>query len=498
MSASISGGFPLWSPTSNKKGSSSSGRRRPSVTSGMSVSSPDVPQLHSMPTRAQSPQTHPPQASEQAQQSSRPHHHHHGLSLHPLTPLNAPTSMSSHSSSSSNGGNERSSSLTGATPGPSASSLSLTSIDSASTTFTTATGVSRASSTRSTSSVQAVPMRKPQRGPAVPRIVTRGMNALSAYGVGMATAGAGTAPPPLSPTWEKGGVKPVGSSPADFPGLVASTSRTLSAEGDGAGPSEGTTLRPNMLQRASWRRRVGSGGSSSAAGTIAAEFRAAGGRPSPVNEDGSAPSSPDHRPSTPSGSLAPGEEIPIPGPGSGARAPLEPWKVLERPGDETGSPIGNRNARPRRLQPSGDSSPSSNGPKSPGSPASWERPRYERAESSKFDDAIRLRQRNASNDTATNGDRDASLSPVRGMAARGRSRPYGNGHERNSSTATTSTATATSPVRSRDRELQQQQALIGMTPNAMGVVGNRRSTEDFEIGDVLGEGSYSTVRRCPA
>lgn len=32
-----------------------------------------------------------------------------------------------------------------------------------------------------------------------------------------------------------------------------------------------------------------------------------------------------------------------------------------------------------------------------------------------------------------------------------------------------------------------------MMPNAMGVVGNRRSTEDFEFGDVLGEGSYSTV-----
>ena len=34
---------------------------------------------------------------------------------------------------------------------------------------------------------------------------------------------------------------------------------------------------------------------------------------------------------------------------------------------------------------------------------------------------------------------------------------------------------------------------MGMMPNAMGVVGNRRSTEDFEFGDVLGEGSYSTV-----
>jgi hypothetical protein len=34
---------------------------------------------------------------------------------------------------------------------------------------------------------------------------------------------------------------------------------------------------------------------------------------------------------------------------------------------------------------------------------------------------------------------------------------------------------------------------MGTMPNAMGVVGNRRSTEDFEFGDVLGEGSYSTV-----
>ncbi|GAA5838956.1 hypothetical protein JCM9279_002550, partial [Rhodotorula babjevae] len=41
--------------------------------------------------------------------------------------------------------------------------------------------------------------------------------------------------------------------------------------------------------------------------------------------------------------------------------------------------------------------------------------------------------------------------------------------------------------------IERASPLIGMTPNAMGVVGNRRSTEDFEFGEVLGEGSYSTV-----
>ncbi|GAA5996534.1 hypothetical protein JCM5350_001127 [Sporobolomyces pararoseus] len=50
-------------------------------------------------------------------------------------------------------------------------------------------GVSRASSCRSTNSVQAVPIKKPTRGPVVPRIVTRGLSAIAgaAYGLGSPT-----------------------------------------------------------------------------------------------------------------------------------------------------------------------------------------------------------------------------------------------------------------------------------------------------------------------
>ncbi|GAA5866043.1 hypothetical protein JCM3774_000004 [Rhodotorula dairenensis] len=500
MSASITGGFPLRSassPSQKKKenGTASKSRRRPSVTTGLSLSSPDVPQLHSMPTRVESPETHPPTAT-----VPQPHHHHHhhahGISLHPLTPLNAPGTTSSHSSSSSSGGGGGAgqasySTLSG--PGPSASSLSLTSVDSASTSYTTATGVSRASSTRSTSSVQAVPMRKPQRTPAVPRIVTRGINALSAYGVGMTSAGAGGATAPLSPTWERGpGAKGppksvVGSSAADFPSISTSTSSAASPFEEGGDETSTTTVtgRPNVLQRSSWRRRVGSNSASSAA-----DLRAASNDnryPSPVNEDGSAPSSP----------VLVG--------GSGDLAPLEPWRVLERPGDGTGSPIGPQSRRSSRTRPESPGSPT----RLSGGGGGWERPRYERAESSNLEDSPRLRLQQQDERYPP---RDSSLSPGRvtgggsgggGGGGNGRAGrpPPGYGHEREASHASssaTSTATPTSPTMpraSRDRhgEPAAAAAAAGMVPNAMGVVGTRRSTEDFEFGDVLGEGSYSTV-----
>ncbi|GAA5992991.1 hypothetical protein JCM10908_000786 [Rhodotorula pacifica] len=505
MSASISGGFPLRSASSlsggggsaSKRDGTATGRRRPSVTSGLSLSSPDVPQLHSMPTRNESPETHPPAATVP---QPHQHHHHHGISLHPLTPLNGPGGTSSSHSSSSSNGQQPSvpgtsySTLSG--PGPSASSLSLTSIDSASTSFTTATGVSRASSTRSTSSVQAVPMRKPQRTPAVPRIVTRGINALSAYGVGMTSAGAGGATAPLSPTWESGGggsskgKTVVGSSPADFPSISAS--QALVSEDDDATPpaSTATASRPSVLQRSSWRRRVGSNNAS--AGSLA-DLRAqqqqqqqqsySSGQPSPVQESsgGSAPSSP----------------VLV---GSGDLAPLEPWRVLERPGDEAGSPLATQRigssstSRTRRATPDASARRTSAAvPESPRSPTgTWERPRYSRAESSKLDDSPRLRlQQQQQNE------RDSSSSPARTVGPRGAAagRPHGYGHERDVSHASrssaTSTLTPTSPTMARSRERERE--LIGMVPNAMGVVGNRRSTEDFEFGDVLGEGSYSTV-----
>ena len=522
MSASISGGFPMRStsrPTTTqaqeqkKNGTTAKGgRRRPSVTSGLSLSSPDVPQLHSMPSRIESPETHPPTATVQ-----QPHHHHHHMSLHPLTPLNAPgTTSSSHSSSSSSGGGGQPNSTGGAYstlsgPGPSASSLSLTSIDSASTSYTTATGVSRASSTRSTSSVQAVPMRKPQRTPAVPRIVTRGINALSAYGVGMTSAGAGGATAPLSPTWEKGR-NVVGSSPADFPSMTTTSAASpppREDENHATLPPAASGGRPSVLQRSSWRRRVGSNSGPSGAGSSSSSTSAAAvvsnGHPSPVPEDGSRPSSP----------------VMV---GSGDLAPLEPWRVLERPGDETGSPIGSRSRSTRRASP----------PQPPDSPTNqraggdiaggWGRPRYDRAElTQRADGSPRMQSQQRDNDSSYPAPLDSSsLSPARvvgsvGGARGGRGRPHGFGHERDPSYAShastqsaASTATPTSPTmpRSADRDragdrmrappaehhqAHGQDPSMGMMPNVMGVVGNRRSTEDFEFGDVLGEGSYSTV-----
>lgn len=485
------------------------------MTSGLSISSPDVPQLHSMPTRAQSPETHPPQGTPTSaphHDPPRPHHHlhhHSGFSLHPLTPLSAaasPTATSSHSSNSSSGlAGPSYSSLHGSGPGPSASSLSLTSVDSASTTFTTATGVSRASSTRSTSSVQAVPMRKPQRTPAVPRIVTRGINALSAYGVGMTSANAAGAPPPISPTWEKG------KAPASAIDEDGESFETGSQAGGRPSMSTSPTspTRPNVFQRSSWRRRVGSGGTLQPGGRPSADelrSKGGGGQPSPVNEDGSPSTQHASSPSRPAiagrgasaassyssaSSTSPG------GPGSGAQAPLDPWRVLERPGEEVGSVGGSSRSRSRPAN------------EMLRSPASWERPRRPERSESSGGGGGRAREEGA-----------GSPSPARASAAapqggredprdgdRGRTRASGTGHERDmshASNATASTTTPGSPMRSQDRgsdpavaAAEQQGSLIGMTPNAMGVVGNRRTTEDFEFGEVLGEGSYSTVRFLP-
>ncbi|GEM12600.1 3-phosphoinositide dependent protein kinase-1 [Rhodotorula toruloides] len=342
MSASIRGGFPLSSSSNNR-------RRRPSA-SGLSLSSPDVPQLHSMPTRHDSPQTHPPTGSPYIH-----HHHHHrepsgGPPLQPLTPLHNPATASHASSHSSSGGT---------TSPHNASSLSLTSISSTSTNHTTTTGISRASSTRSTSSVQAVPMRKPQRAPAVPRIVTRGMNALGAYGVGPASAA-------QSPTRERGGA-------------------------------------------------------------------------------------------------IPGEE------------------------QENGTAAA----------------------------AGWARPKYDRADSSKKDDSPRLRhpeeEPNAES-LAQDAGRPGTVSPSRvegGGLQNGRPLPPTvNAHERQISSSRTATpgspaspttgrrpdwAAAGEERRGRPSTVEERQGCMEQTPNAMGVVGNRRSTEDFEFGEVLGEGSYSTV-----
>ncbi|GJN93854.1 hypothetical protein Rhopal_006913-T1 [Rhodotorula paludigena] len=446
MSASLSGNFPLTSANKSR-------RRRPSA-SGLSLSSPDVPQLHSMPTRNESPNTHPPQAgpylhphthghdhrdrdgSGSHRNGASGHSHGHGtsgiiaagLSLTPISPASSSSATSPHSVHSPGG--------------PASSSLSLTSISSASTTHTTQTGISRASSVRSTSSVQAVPIRKPQRGPTVPRIVTRGINAIGAYGVPSAPNSA------QSPT--RAG--PAGTPFGEWKGKARAPSEETMQPMQPGSSAAGTP------SKGGWGRRRGNGGQGGGFSPL----------PSPVNEGGSSgPSSP-----------ANGSET-------------EGWRVK---GSRTTSPPPAHGGR------SG----------SGGEAGGWTRPKYERAESSRLDDAVRVRQRSAESSAggsaATNSPdrRGASLSPPISPAVRARQ------HEREASSASGgSTQGPQSPRSPRVGQRPDWAAagearragdggaakapLIGMTPNAMGVVGNRRSTEDFEFGEVLGEGSYSTV-----
>ncbi|BGP51465.1 serine/threonine protein kinase [Rhodotorula kratochvilovae] len=381
-----------------------------------------------MPTRLESPQTHPPQAGPYL-------HAHHGHAhagaggtavggLTPLTPISNPASPGGSGGSGSGGG-------------PASSTLSLTSISSTSTTHTTTTGISRASSVRSTSSVQAVPMRKPQRGPAVPRIVTRGINALGAYGVGVPSS-------TQSPT--RAVIAPLTAANVDAKGKA----REDSAE------------RPGMPGRASWRRKRGDGLGATGNSPL----------PSPVQEGGSAsPSSP----------------FPPPAPDN------EGWRAT---GTRLDSP-----ARSPRGAEGGEG---------------WPRPRYDRADSSRRDDVVRVR--NSSDATASGRDGDpraGSLSPPQSPTAAAHPHPpptpHARGrHEREMSGASGSTAGPASPRsprpaasgarvdwgavgEARPEGSAERAPLVGMSPNAMGVVGNRRSTEDFEFGEVLGEGSYSTV-----
>ncbi|GAA6056368.1 hypothetical protein JCM3770_005971 [Rhodotorula araucariae] len=430
---SIRGNFPLTSTPSSPQRQ----RRRPS-TSGLSYSSPGVPQLHSMPTRNESPQTHPPQAGPYL-------HAHHGHAhagaggtavggLSPLTPISNPASPGGSGGSGSGGG-------------PASSTLSLTSISSASTTHTTTTGISRASSVRSTSSVQAVPMRKPQRGPAVPRIVTRGINALGAYGVGVPNSA-------QSPT-------------------RAANAPLTAANIDAKGKAhDAAAERPSLPARASWRRRKGDGLGSRGVSPL----------PSPVHEGGSAsPSSP--KPPAPD---------------------CEGWLAKTALPD---SP----SRGPGAVGAEGDS---------------WPRPRYERADPAQRDDLVRERQTSDTtargsddgDDDVNSGDGDVnsdvragSLSPPSSPTPRPSHPPHArtSKHERGLSGAGTAGPTTPRSPRMGSARVDwgavgearrgggegsaERAAQIGMSPNAMGVVGNRRSTEDFEFGEVLGEGSYSTV-----
>ncbi|BGP19729.1 serine/threonine protein kinase [Rhodosporidiobolus nylandii] len=451
MSASIRGGLSFSSTTSSS--SPSKRRRRPTV-SGLSYSAPDVPQLTPAergeakrdekhypppPTPGLGPVVHSPYGI----LAGSPHEHTPGgtgaggagtpkgtgvgagagmgvgvgmgrgpanAPLMPMTPIAAPPSLpssaapSSGSVSSSSGSVTPSSSASqvGAPLAPSVSRISIASSSSSHSALTTHSnhttktsgGVSRASSCRSTSSVQAVPMRKPQRGPAVPRIVTRGINALGAYGVAV---GAGMG----SPVREA----PEGSA-------WAGKGKGRVEEGEQAG-------RPGLTTgRSSWRGRFGSSSSNgNAAGGVGSALGLES-LPSPVSEGASSPNA-----SSPARAAPPhpyGNE----GGGGDAR-----WRVdsPSRPAFPSNASAGSGSGSKGRTTSSGSSS----------------LPRF---------------------------------------ALRGP-------HVRQESNLSDSTAGG-SPARHHPRERESSAASVA---NSMGVVGTRRSTEDFEFGEVLGEGSYSTV-----
>ncbi|GAA5860844.1 hypothetical protein JCM8547_003866 [Rhodosporidiobolus lusitaniae] len=541
MSASIRGGLSFTSMSPSSSSSSQQQRkRRPSIT-GLSYSAPDVPQLTPAergesardvkqypppPTPGLGPVVHSPfglvgaagGAGGGAGPSNAPL-----MGMTPIASTSAsapPLTTASHSPipSTSSAASSYSSPSTSSSLLPSASAsqtgyasvghplaptpsrLSIaSSIASSSSNHTTQThhtsgGVSRASSCRSTSSVQAVPMRKPQRGPRgrgrgrggtaglgmtradggdgtggaggaggagagggggrpLPRIVTRGINALGAYGVGVASptragnAGlpsAASAPPVENgegPSAAGGGVGAAGGNEGGRPVL-----QTQRSSWRGRFTSSSSTSTSAGGSSSSSSTALGGGGSSSLASlSVGLGAPALTSLPSPVSEG---PSSTASSPSRPEG------------PGGG------PWRIGGSPrlrGREGSSSM----TRPRvhdrtESGASARGSPRLGGEREGGeagllgSPVATS-PRIFQAPPSAGDSQLGQVERPPR----------TSLSPPPPHSSSSR------------------------PVEGRQRE---ESAASGMSvANSMGVVGTRRSTEDFEFGEVLGEGSYSTV-----
>jgi len=271
------------------------------------------------------------------------------------------------------------------------------------------TGVSRASSCRSTNSVQAVPMKKPQRGPAVPRIVTRGLSAIGAYGLGSPTTT--SAPVPLLP-----------GSPPPPPPLQRPNASTSQRNSRDTSPHPSPRILPPNSPR-------------------------------PLEDTGPLPPPPPlFRQSHSYGS---------------ACSPVEETSANSSNGSDN---EGGRIRRGRRALSSGTWTVRNRD--------STERERVESTNSSNGRSSLASPARTSTSSNGPNGGLTASN--------------LGNGEGgRPRETSTTSNVTVTSGNGSVGSGSNGGNMMI---PNSMGVVGSKRTVEDFQFGEVLGEGSYSTVR----
>ncbi|GAA5940365.1 hypothetical protein JCM1841_003920 [Sporobolomyces salmonicolor] len=436
MSASIAGSTFFSSASAS---SSSSKNRRPSAAASRSA-----PNIHSDPSAPHPPSAPSPTSApglSSSVYSPYPQMAHHLASstvvqpLAPLTPISSPSNLNQ-------------------------STLSFASTSTNTSTASSA-AVSRASSCRSTNSVQAVPMKKPQRGPAVPRIVTRGLNAIGAYGVGLGSptatssgtgasssmggstdrsasaTGSGTAPPPQQR--RRGSDSPRGS-PHTSPRL------------DPAGPEppqlavdEARLPHPRPQRVPSWRSTASARSRNSHVAAI-----------SPVEEGGSASAGSDNEAWGIKGQRKAQQRE-----GSGG------WsRERERESSAGGATVSwsrRPSARDDELSSirAGSLSPRRASHSRPGSSESLQ------VQGGGEASAPRRRETSVATVASTTSQGTATTASTGGVAATG--------------------AGASSGGAPREGERERER------PNAMGVVGTRRSVDDFEFGEVLGEGSYSTV-----
>ncbi|GAA6008515.1 hypothetical protein JCM11491_004505 [Sporobolomyces phaffii] len=410
MSASIAGTTFFSSNTTPRK-------RPPVGVAAAQTRTNSAPSLH---TSVSSSASAPPNAPSPIAQSGFANHpypqmaHHLASStvvqpLQPLTPISSPGTSSPPQLYSNQ------------------SVISFASTSSASSSVHTGkdTGVSRASSCRSTNSVQAVPMKKPQRGPAVPRIVTRGLSAIGAYGLGSPTTSSApstivhSSPPPASRQFPQRN-----SSPRNSPKIPPPNSpRPLDHDAD---DDESIPLPapPPLFRHA----------------------HSYGSQCSPVEEAASAHSS--NGSDNEGGRIRRGRRALSSGTWT-VRDRKDSSNVRDRVESSSSSRTGGADNRESADSPARNST-SSNGPRSPGG-----------------------------------GGRGGGLT-----VGNLRLDDAGTGRPRETSTASNVTVTS---AQSHSGSTASSNGGASMIPNSMGVVGSKRTVDDFEFGEVLGEGSYSTV-----
>ncbi|GAA5881585.1 hypothetical protein JCM16303_005499 [Sporobolomyces ruberrimus] len=411
MSASIAG-------TTFFSSSSSSRRPQAGVQSAQTRTN-SAPSLHTLPTSSSSGPPNAPSPMTQSSFSNHPYPQmaHHLASSTVVQPLQPLTPISSLGTSSPQLYSNQ-------------SVLSFASTSSASSSIHHDTGVSRASSCRSTNSVQAVPIKKPERGPAVPRIVTRGLSAIGAYGLGSPTT---TSTPMYN-----------GGSHASPP----SNSRQFAQQQSNASPKIYPPNSPRPLQD----QDEDDDRPLPVPPPLFRHAHSYDSACSPVEEGFSANSS--------NGSDNEGGRI-----RRGRRALSSGnWTVRDR-GESNSTTVSNGRERERRESTNSSIVGGRNSTVSP----------TRTSTSSNGQERERLTVANLRLDEGGGGGGNSGGGPALG-------RPR--------ETSTNSNVTNTT---SSGQSMNGSTGSGGMVPNSMGVVGSKRTVEDFEFGEVLGEGSYSTV-----